>query len=900
MPDQGSSVGILPPIEPRHQRAVSILKELVSNHSGFALLVGEAGSGKTWALRQMIDAAAAHGIEQMCTVRCEQLENTIPYALWDRIAVSANTWFPRIPTPDLAQSSTANAQQILKHLSTVTRGVSSPFVLFVDDVHFVDRETLDVMSYLYPRLKPLGIITILATRPVHHARFERFREDAIMNENNRYWRLLPLDPEEVRTIAHKAWNIVLPDDAAKQLHHASAGNPLALSGLMSAITPVEVDKVRSTGTLPLRLTSRDRRPFDAMLRKAGDNALLAVQICAAAERALPVAVVNEIAERINATSDCAAAIDSSVLHIRDDGQVEVRHPLIGKAALQLMDPAECRRLYGELARRTQELRHMLAASETLNPELVTQLCERIQASLADQRPDAALQLLVRALALPTDAKTRDQITQLALYLACNHAVIAALPPLLQRIDDLLDTNNQALFSVWGYATLRDFDTAERIYQDWLDEAVTSQETKYLQATASLILALVHTSVNAVVGAPPHFAKQGLALLADTDDLKARSLRATLRAALAHAEVHTLTAQEADAAIEETRSLPPDSLRTDALVLLGGILLLQGRADDAASLLELVRQQPSPTDSRPVLCNLAPALLARALLSGGKCSRATALAERAVTPALHSHDLEARAAAPAVAASCLAATGDVDTATAYLDLAISEFGTQSLSTAQLLRFARLDVARARGGFSAMAEERDALSDGHFTITFMRFEVAIAHADLAAAQQAARDLDAASGPVPTWRQTATEIWISHLQAPTAASAKAVRDLCATTEGLPASHAWWLYAAMSSRLGDDTEATRAYKRAISLADDAGAHGWKRRMQTELEQLRTVSVDRLADLTERERRVCQLAKLAWTNAEIARELGITTRTVAFHMSNALQKLGLRSRKDLASLPSL
>lgn len=609
MPDQGSSVGNLPPIEPRHQHALGILDDLVSNRSGFALIVGEAGAGKTWALRRMIDAALARGIEQVCTVRCEQIEGTIPYAVWDRIAVSVNDWFPGVPTPDPTQPSTTNAQQILEHLSTVTRGVSSPFLLVVDDVHFVDRETLDVMSYLYPRLKPLGIVTILATRPVHHARFERFREDAIMNDDNRYWRLLPLDPEEVRTIAHKAWNIVLPDEAAKQLHHASAGNPLALSGLMSAITPVEVDKVRSTGTLPLRLTSRDRRPFDAMLRKAGDNALLAVQICAAAEDALPIAAVDEIAKCLDATSDCAAAIDSSVLHIRDDGQVEVRHPLIGKAALQLMEPPERRRLHGELAKRTQALRHMLAASETLNPELVTQLCERVQASMADQRPDAALQLLVRALALPTDAKTRDQTTQLALYLACNHAVIDALPPLLQRIDDLLDTNNQAFFSVWGYATLRDFDTAEHIYQDWLDEPVTSQETRYLQATASLILALVHTSVNAVVGAPPHFAQQGLALLADSDDPKARSLRATLRAALAHAKAHTLTAQEVDAAIDETRSLPPDSLRTDALVLLGGILLLQGRADDAASLLELVRQQPSPTDTRPILSNLAPALLA---------------------------------------------------------------------------------------------------------------------------------------------------------------------------------------------------------------------------------------------------------------------------------------------------
>lgn len=53
--------------------------------------------------------------------------------------------------------------------------------------------------------------------------------------------------------------------------------------------------------------------------------------------------------------------------------------------------------------------------------------------------------------------------------------------------------------------------------------------------------------------------------------------------------------------------------------------------------------------------------------------------------------------------------------------------------------------------------------------------------------------------------------------------------------------------------------------------------------------------DLTEREREVLRLIALGKANKEIAFALGIAERTVEFHVSNLLDKLGLTSRIEAA-----
>lgn len=53
--------------------------------------------------------------------------------------------------------------------------------------------------------------------------------------------------------------------------------------------------------------------------------------------------------------------------------------------------------------------------------------------------------------------------------------------------------------------------------------------------------------------------------------------------------------------------------------------------------------------------------------------------------------------------------------------------------------------------------------------------------------------------------------------------------------------------------------------------------------------------DLTERERVVLHLVAMGKTNKEIGRRLGITERTIGFHIGNVLRKLGMGSRVEAA-----
>ena len=78
--------------------------------------------------------------------------------------------------------------------------------------------------------------------------------------------------------------------------------------------------------------------------------------------------------------------------------------------------------------------------------------------------------------------------------------------------------------------------------------------------------------------------------------------------------------------------------------------------------------------------------------------------------------------------------------------------------------------------------------------------------------------------------------------------------------------------------------------------SHRAKHQMKTRIEQTkisRTHSV--LGELTPAERRVAALIAAAKTNREIADSLFVSVRTIETHLSRIYQKLGIRSRTELA-----
>ncbi|HEY2201050.1 MAG TPA: LuxR C-terminal-related transcriptional regulator, partial [Solirubrobacteraceae bacterium] len=120
------------------------------------------------------------------------------------------------------------------------------------------------------------------------------------------------------------------------------------------------------------------------------------------------------------------------------------------------------------------------------------------------------------------------------------------------------------------------------------------------------------------------------------------------------------------------------------------------------------------------------------------------------------------------------------------------------------------------------------------------------------------------------------------------------------LELAHALADLGAALNRLGRRREGRDAERRAIELADHCGAAVLAETARAELQagpgRRARVELTGPNSLTAAERRVCHQAADGHTNREIAQALFVTEKTVERHLSSAYQKLGIRSRFQLAA----
>ena len=111
--------------------------------------------------------------------------------------------------------------------------------------------------------------------------------------------------------------------------------------------------------------------------------------------------------------------------------------------------------------------------------------------------------------------------------------------------------------------------------------------------------------------------------------------------------------------------------------------------------------------------------------------------------------------------------------------------------------------------------------------------------------------------------------------------------------------LYGEWLRRKKRRTDARVELRRAHGMFDSMGAKAFAERARVELaatgERARTRSVESASDLTVRELQIAQLAAEALTSRQIASQLFISPNTVEYHLKKVFQKLGVKSRVQLA-----
>jgi len=132
------------------------------------------------------------------------------------------------------------------------------------------------------------------------------------------------------------------------------------------------------------------------------------------------------------------------------------------------------------------------------------------------------------------------------------------------------------------------------------------------------------------------------------------------------------------------------------------------------------------------------------------------------------------------------------------------------------------------------------------------------------------------------------------------EAVSVLERSSAALELAHALADLGAELSRSGRRTEGRDAQRRAISLAGQCGAVALAESAMAGLHagpgRRARIELTGPNALTAAERRVCRQVAEGQTNREVAQALFVTEKTVERHLSSAYQKLGIRSRFQLAS----
>ena len=923
------------------------------------VLVGEPGIGKTRLLMEL----AAFADERGCIVLAgsgAELEADLPFAVFvDALDEYVAGLDPR-RLASLEEEIGAELGRVLPSLSGLARSgepaladeryrahravrelleriaATKPLVLVLDDVHWADPASIELIGALLRRPPAAAVLLVLAARPRQlpdrlAAALERTERTGSLGRIE----LGALDREEAGELLGCAMDAALAD----RVYHESGGNPFYLEQLArsphlpeaSAPEPTLVDLnvpaavlgalAEELGTLP-QLT-RTLLQGAAVAGDPFEPELAAAAAGVGAEAAMP-ALDELLALELVRTTNVPR-------------RFRFRHPLVRRAVYESAPAAwvlgaheRCAEALADRgAAPTVRAHHVEHAARHGDAAAVALLREAAQESALRAPASAARWFAAAQRLLPDSASTEARV---GLLLARAQALGAT---------GRLDESREALLESIALAPTDDIETRVRLtvacagiehmlgrhpdararITDALDQLPDPAGTDAV--TLRIVLAfdgLFRADLDAMRNAAE------LALEA-ARPLGQRPLTALAAAVLALACARDGAMPEAEAASQDAAALVdamPDAElagRIDAAAHLAAAELFMDRYEQATAHAERALAIARATGQ--AFPTLIP-VLASAHVTRGRLEEAIELIDSGVESARLAHspqDLAWRLHIRSVAAL---AAGDLDTA---LDAAQEAFeltreldenfvrAYPALGLAQALQ-SRGDAARAVEVLVAAVggEELPLIPRGWRT---MGHELLVrCYLELGQPEDAARVVDFAQDTAAGVRLPIASAWAERAAGavaldagePAAAAQHALSSAAsAETVGavIEAALSRTLAGRALSEAGEAEQAAAELSQAAAVLDACGARRYRDAAEQELRRQgrrihrQTRATDPggagIASLTERELEVAQLVVARKTNAEIAAELFLSVKTIESHMRNLFHKLNVSSRVDVA-----
>jgi len=268
--DLGPSIGSVNLVERGAvtRTALDYLGEAATGHGRLLFIAGEAGVGKTTYVSEVIAAAGASAT--VAVGACDG--SSTPPPLGPLVEMLPSLPVDLWPTQERARSDVGARAALFARLTEVLRSPADgrPFLLLVDDAHWADEATLDLLRYLARRVHTCHALVLVTFRPEDVGSGHPLRTvlgDAATNTGTRRLDLPPLSPDGVAQLVERQREEY---PAASQpdvdlLHRVTGGNAFFVTEVLAAGTDAVPDSVRDAVLARTsRLSPRARRVLDVV------------------------------------------------------------------------------------------------------------------------------------------------------------------------------------------------------------------------------------------------------------------------------------------------------------------------------------------------------------------------------------------------------------------------------------------------------------------------------------------------------------------------------------------------------------------------------------------------------------------------------------------------------------
>jgi DNA-binding CsgD family transcriptional regulator len=884
-----------------------LLENVHEGQSGVLVIRGEAGLGKTALLRHAVGRATgfrvAHiagvesemelpfaGLHQLCAPMLSQIDR-LPDPQRDALGIAFGLSFGKAPDPFLV------ALAALSLLAQIA--AEQPLLCVVDDAQWLDAASAQILGFVARRLLAESIAMVFAVR-------EPSDEHELVGLSE--LRLAGLDEEAAHVLLASVVSGRLDAAVSDRIVAESRGNPLALLELSSGTTSAELAggfALPHAADVPAQIEARYRQRVDQLPATTQQLMLLA-----AADPVGDAALLWSAAARLGLGLESAEpAADAELLEI--GAQVRFRHPLVRSAVYRSAPAAARRAVHGALAaasdpdadpdRRAWHRAHAATApDEAVAAELID-CAGRAQRRGGVAAAAAFLERSVTFTADPAERVSRALIAARAKFEAADFASAQSLLALAEAgpVDELGRAKAQAIRAQIAFDLRRGSDApalllgAARRFEA-LDVEL-ARET-YLEALLSAIYAagLVRgTDASAVATAALSAALGGEPVTSRQLLLRGLATRLTE----GYAEAAPALADALLAHRGEERQL-------DWLSVAYNIAAME--LWDDATWLELAAGQAELARATGTLILLPYALdyLAGFHVHAGELSLAAALLAEA-----QSLDLGSRAETlPYIPLRLAAWRGQASTVSDLVE--VMRRGARERGEGCAIAAADYSASILHNGLGQYelaldAAQNAAAADELATSSWALYELVEAAARCGqravASDAMARLTECTRASGTAWAngsEARSRALVEEGDAVEALHREAIEWLGRTRMAAHLARARLTYGEWLRREGRRVDAREQLRAAHDAFLSMGADGFADRANRELqatgERVRKRRADARDELTPQQLRVAQLARDGRTNSEIAAELFLSARTVEWHLRQAFNKLGIRSRVQL------